>query len=115
MTSESWPFKSALWAQCPQRLVLSTEAPGPDQWGLQSLRKLCLPGSDTDHIIFTIPQVSIFGAYLGARPLTYSFRLCHLLSALCCLLSRILTLLSPAPLPPWLALCPLLLSHQKDK
>lgn len=62
LTSESWPFKSALWAQCPQRLVLSTEAPGPAQWGLQSLGKLCLPGSDTDHIVFTIPQVSI---YLG--------------------------------------------------
>lgn len=69
MTSEHWPFKRALWAWCPQRLVLSAEAPGPAQWGLQSLGKLCLPDSDTDHIIATIPQVSISGAYLGARGL----------------------------------------------
>lgn len=55
MTSESYPFKSALWALCPQPLVLSIEALGLVQWCLQSLGKLCLPGSDTVHITSAIP------------------------------------------------------------
>lgn len=115
MTSERWPFKSALWALCPQPLVLSTEPPGPAQWGLQSLGKLCPPGSDTDHIISAIPKVSMSAAHLGARLLTQSPLLQHLLSALCCLFSGTFTLLSCAPLSPRLALCPSLLSLQKDK
>ncbi|XP_021574092.1 neural retina-specific leucine zipper protein [Carlito syrichta] len=57
MTSESWPFKSAPWALCPQPPCLSTEAPGPAPWSLQSLGKLCLPGSGTDHIVSAIPEV----------------------------------------------------------
>ena len=87
MTSERWPFKSAPWAWCPQRLVLSTEAPGPTRWGLQSLGKLFLRGSDTDHVIPTIPQVSIFGGlpacqafHLQASPLSPA--VCSLFSIL---------------------------------
>lgn len=83
-------------------IVLNTEAPGPAPWGLQSLGKLCLSGSDTDHII---SKVSMSGPIWvsGFSPVAPSSDTCYP----CCLFSRILEFLYPTPLLYWL------LSYQK--